>query len=167
MKSWYFIVDLCHLFVRCSVRVRCRAGAHRHQNLGPRKCSFPRYEMFRPFCEVGCQCWYVCPSVRTSVSVRLLPSWFYILSWFRSYFIYITSVSGQIGGIAAPWIGELSSVHPSLPTLIFGVCAILGTGCILNIVFFSKNSERLPTLPHQHSRCYWLCKELPANWSEL
>ena len=39
---------------------------------------------------------------------------------------------GRMGGIIAPWIGNLSEVHPSLPTIIFGVSALLGKGCRKN-----------------------------------
>ena len=40
------------------------------------------------------------------------------------------------------------------------------TGCSLNIVFFSKSSQKIATFPSPALGCHWLYKKLPANRSD-
>ena len=48
---------------------------------------------------------------------------FYRFGYFVWVYIFFV---GRIGGMLAPWIGQLSTVHHYLPVSVFGICTILG-----------------------------------------
>jgi len=79
----------------------------------------------------------------------------------RTSAIGSASFLGRIGGIIAPWIGNLSEVHPSLPTIIFGVSALLAGF----ISFFLPETKGKP-LPYtiEEAEILKLSNVWPKKW---
>ena len=54
------------------------------------------------------------------------PAFYRLFGAFLYIYYLIIFCVGRIGGMLAPWIGQLSTVHHYLPVSVFGICTILG-----------------------------------------
>ena len=71
------------------------------------------------------------------------------------------SFLGRVGGMIAPWIGSLSTVHPYIPVLVFGCVALLAGVAALwlpetvgrPLPYTIQESEELPIPSLAMKRC--------------
>jgi len=81
----------------------------------------------------------------------------------RTSAIGSASFLGRIGGILAPWVGTLSSVHPYLPVGVFGLNAILAG---LVSFFLPETAGRLLPYTIEESEALELTSLWPKGWSK-